>query len=289
MGNGAGVAADTGSYQVAIGSLAGSTYSTATGVISIGYKAGAASSTNGANIFIGYLAGETCTAGYNCVVGHLAGEEMVGASHNTFIGTYAGQETTAGFSNTFVGMSTGITNTNGDKNCIVGNYSDTAVADANGANGIGYDLGCVSGYTTLGDTGSDIRAAHGNVTWSTVSDRRVKKDIETSTAGLDIINELRPVTFNYKTKGDLPESFKGYEKDSTESYRSEKTQHGFIAQEVKEVVDAHSNLKDGFSLWSLRNTEDDQSQQEVGEAALIPILVKAIQELSKQVEDLKNG
>ena len=42
-------------------------------------------------------------------------------------------------------------------------------------------------------------------------------------------------------------------------------------------------------MWSLRNTEDDQSQQEVGEAALIPILVKAIQELSKQVEDLKNA
>jgi hypothetical protein len=52
--------------------------------------------------------------------------------------------------------------------------------------------------------GSDIRAANGTATWATVSDRRVKKDIEDSTVGLNFINDLRPRTFKYKNKGDIP-------------------------------------------------------------------------------------
>jgi hypothetical protein len=35
-----------------------------------------------------------------------------------------------------------------------------------------------SGYTTAGNDGSDIRAQNRTATWATVSDRRVKKDIE---------------------------------------------------------------------------------------------------------------
>jgi len=289
IGGLAGDAINTANNNVFIGYEAGGQTTTAGGGVYIGYKAGNAMTTNGSSVFIGYNSGETCTAGNNTMVGYRSGEDLEGGNFNAFYGFDVGKETINGFSNAFFGANTALTNTNGDKNCIFGSLSDTAAADANSANGLGYDLNCVAGYTTLGDTGDDIRAAHGNTTWATVSDRRVKKDIETSTAGLDIINELRPVTFNYRAKGDLPESFRGYEKDSTEAYRSEKTQHGFIAQEVKEVIDAHSNLKDGFSLWSLRNTKDDQSQQEVGESALIPILVKAIQELSQEIKDLKNG
>ena len=62
------------------------------------------------------------------------------------------------------------------------------------------------------------------------------------------------------------------------------TQHGFIAQEVKTVIDAHSEIKDGFDMWK----EDvGDGKQRVGEVALIPVLVKAIQELSAEVEALK--
>ena len=80
--------------------------------------------------------------------------------------------------------------------------SDTAEAVI-----IGHSVQGASSYTTLGYGGNDIRAAHGNITWATVSDERVKKDIEDSTVGLAFINDLRPVTFNYKNKGDLPENF----------------------------------------------------------------------------------
>jgi hypothetical protein len=125
----------------------------------------------------------------------------------------------------------------------------------------------LAGYTTIRTKleADDIRAAHGNITWATVSDVRVKKDIEDSTVGLNFINDLRPVTFNYKNKGDLPKEFRGYEEGSTEVYKSEKTQHGFIAQEVKSAIDKNSDIKNGFSMW---DDDDDTGQQRVGETAL---------------------
>ena len=61
-----------------------------------------------------------------------------------------------------------------------------------------------------------------------------------------------------------------------------KYNHGFIAQEVKEVIDRY-DLKEGFDLW----TEEIDGRQRIGESALIPMLVKSIQELSAEVEQLK--
>ena len=168
---------------------------------------------------------------------------------------------------------------------MVGAYSHATSATAVNVNVFGRNVAGEQGYTTIGLDGSDIRAAHGNVTWATVSDVRVKKDIEDSTAGLSFINDLRPRTFKFKNKGDLPKEFTGsYEEGSTEAYKNSKTQHGFIAQEVKEAIDNHSDITDGFKLWDVRET----GQQEVAEAALIPMLVKAIQEMSTQVDELKS-
>ena len=286
VGAGAGDSVTTGSNGVYVGLNAGGGTTTAGGGIFIGYNAGAANVSAGASVFIGYNAGETCTAGNNTIIGYRAGEDLVAGNYNTFMGFDCGKETIAGFSNAFYGANTGLTNTGGDKNCIFGSLSDTAAADANSANGLGYDLNCVAGYTTVGDTGDDIRAAHGTATWGTVSDKRVKKDIKDATAGLAFINDLRPVTFNYKNKGDLPENFRGYEEGSTEVYKNSKTQHGFIAQEVKAAIDKHSDIKDGFGMW---DDNDDTGQQRVGETAVVPMLVKAIQELYQEIEELKNG
>ena len=197
------------------------------------------------------------------------------------MGQSTGAQTTTGYSNVFLGFVAGnysVINTTGLQNILVGAYSRATAADATGANVIGYDLAGEAGYTTIGKSGNDIRAQHGVATWSTVSDERYKKDIVDSEAGLSLINALRPRTFNYKNKGELPDSFGAYEEGSTEVYKSSQTQHGFIAQEVKAAIDADNSIKDGFKLWD----ERDDGAQEVAEAALIPVLVKAIQELSEQ-------
>ena len=65
---------------------------------------------------------------------------------------------------------------------------------------------------------------------------------------------------------------------------NDKVNHGFIAQEVKSVLDNHPELKDGFDMWK----EDEiDGRQRIGEGALVPMLVKAIQELSTENEALK--
>jgi hypothetical protein len=92
----------------------------------------------------------------------------------------------------------------------------------------------------------------------------------------------RPRTFKYKNLGELPETFRAYEADSTEVFKNPNTNHGFIAQEIKAAIDADDSIKDGFKLWDDR----EDGSQEVAEAALIPVLVKAIQELSAQNAEL---
>ena len=59
--------------------------------------------------------------------------------------------------------------------------------------------------------------------------------------------------------------------------------HGFVAQEVKAAIDKHAEIKEGFRMWK----EDSQGRQELGDGYLMPLLVKAIQELSAEVEKLK--
>ena len=81
----------------------------------------------------------------------------------------------------------------------------------------------------------------------------------------------------------MPDTFRHYEKDSSDQYKNSFTNHGFIAQEVKTAIDAHSEIKDGFNFWN----EREDGSQEVAETALIPVLVKAIQELSAKVTTLE--
>jgi hypothetical protein len=239
------------------------------------------------NTLVGDEAGTAITTGDNNVAlgyGALASVDTAGA--NTAIGSGAGGSNVSGTTNVFIGINAGnstVLQTAGIGNVLVGPYTHGTDATANDQHAFGYNLAAEAGYTTLGDTGTDIRAAFGVATWATVSDERFKKDIEDSTAGLSFINTLRPRTFKYRNLGELPETFRSYEAGSTKVFKNSYTNHGFIAQEVKEAIDADSSIKDGFNLWDYR----EDGSQEVAEAALIPVLVKAIQEQQAIINDLK--
>ena len=83
---------------------------------------------------------------------------------------------------------------------------------------------------------------------------------------------------------DIPNSLNAHVADSEKRYKTDKYEHGFIAQEVKEAIDKHSSLKDGFDMWA---EDPSDGRQRVGPTAVIPMLIKAIQELSAEVEKLK--
>ena len=287
----AGEEVTTGDNNTYIGAFAGEEATTAEYNAVVGYNAGGGATSGSAttgnyNAVLGYSALEKpTTAGSNTAVGALSMQSNLTANNSVCVGYNAGQAITQGDANTLVGYSTGVTATNletGAYNTLVGAYCDTTATDSQKAMGFGYNLDCAAGYTTLGEGSNDIRAAHGTATWATVSDERYKKDIVDSSAGLNFINALRPRTFKYKTLGELPETFRAYEAGSTEVFKNSKTNHGFIAQEVKAAIDADDSIKDGFKLWDNR----DDGSQEVAESALIPILVKAIQEQQALIESL---
>jgi len=111
----------------------------------------------------------------------------------------------------------------------------------------------------------------------------MKEDVVTSTAGLSFINALRPVTYKWKKEKDISTALDAYVEGSETRVMNDKTNHGFIAQEVKTVIDAHSEIKNGFGMWM---EKDSDGQQRVAPSALVPMLVKAIQEQNALIESL---
>ena len=138
-------------------------------------------------------------------------------------------------------------------------------------------IGTDGGNATLGLDGSDT-------SWAAASDERLKKDIVNSTVGLSFINALRPVTFKWNAKDAVADTLPQYDADSSDPvYGVGKAHHGFIAQEVKAVIDANSDVVNGHNIW----VEDPDGTQQVAPSALVPMLVKAIQELTARLETLE--
>src|SRR5690606_2366986 len=86
------------------------------------------------------------------------------------------------------------------------------------------------------------------------SDRELKQNIHNIPYGLDTINSMRPVAFNFKSN-DAPSI-------------------GFIAQELETVIPEIVSGTEG--------------RKSVNYASITSVLVKAVQELSAEVETLKS-
>jgi len=290
VGKFAGRLITTGVSNTLIGSSAGDSLTDADFNVAIGRNALATDTLGSTSIAIGHAALETqnfttATTSLNVGIGHVAGQSVTTGRANVFLGANTANSASSCNDNVFIGFNAGthsVATTTGSANTVLGSYAHIGNAGDSNAIAIGHAVTGTSGFTTLGNGGDDIRAAHGNVTWNTVSDQRYKKDIVNSTAGLAFINDLTPRTFKYKNLGELPETFGAYEAGSTEVFKNSTTNHGFIAQEVKAAIDAHSELKDGFTMWGERS----DGGQELGEAALVPMLVKALQELSAKNDAL---
>jgi len=299
----------TGNFSVAIGVGALETQNSTGGENSyntgIGYSAGNLITTGVDNTFIGALAGDaTTTSNYNTGVGSGAlGLNTTGAtntavgrnslrdcstgSNNSALGDNALNAVTEGGTNVGIGNSAGSSGvglTTGSQNVIVGDYSHTSAVDSTNQIVMGYNVvGSGNGTITVGNATTDSTMTLGGTTWSAPSDLRYKKNIEDSTAGLSFINDLRPITFEWKNEGDLPEGHNARVEGSTTPYNNPNTNHGFVAQEVKTAIDNHSEIKNGFSMWSEDEADD---KQRVADGYLVPMLVKAIQEQSALITAL---
>ena len=256
--------------------------------VAVGYLAADELTTGVASTFIGVGAGESVIgAHYNTLVGYYAGGTLDGGGYNVLLGSAAGDLMTTGNQCQMIGHDAGSSGTNAvtaSQCTFIGSYSHGSSTSSLNQLVLGYNVACTGDANfTFGNASTDSNIAHGATSITAPSDARLKEEVEDEKVGLDFINELRPVTFRWKKANEVPSDMRAYDADSDERVMNGKYNHGFIAQEVKEVIDRH-DLKDGFDMWS----EDihDGGRQRIGEGALMPLMVKAVQELSAKVDDL---
>jgi len=294
----------SGDYNVAIGKEVLRNNTTGANNTGTGYRALYSNTTGPQNTAVGYLSLTSNTSGGYCTAFGAEALKVSTSSHNTALGRWSlysqttgaqncgtGNQTlqvlTTGIFNAAFGNAAGDTTTTGSYNTFLGAGATGSAAAANYNNVIGYNVVGAGAYnTTVGIAGNKSWLAQGATSWSGTSDSRLKDNIITSTAGLSFINELRPVTFEWKAKGDVPIDLDQYKENSTERVNgNDKVNHGFIAQEVKAAIDAHPEIASGHGMW----TELSDGTQGVAQGNLVPMLVKAIQELSAKVEALENA
>ena len=212
------------------------------------------------------------------------------ASNNTGVGQFCGAAVSSGEQNTLMGAACHDNLTTGDLNTAYGYNLGPSAVDVDGEVVIGSNItgagansvriGVAAGNATLALDGSDT-------SWAASSDERLKENIVDSTAGLDFINDLRPVVFNWKKAKDVPEEMSQYQEGSDSPCRGTEygtRKHGFIAQEIKVAVDKHSeDVMEANGIWR----EDPDGTQEVAKGNMMPMAIRAIQELSAEVEKLK--
>jgi len=168
---------------------------------------------------------------------------------------------------------------------ISGNYSigigrETEITNSN-AIAIGYQA-AVSSNNEVSIGNSTSTTIGGYVNWSATSDARVKTNIEENVKGLNFIDALRPVTYNYDVA--TLEAFFGREipEGLQQAARQKSTRQysGFIAQEVE---DAAKRLKYDFS--GIKAPTNDKDLYALRYAEFVVPLVKATQELHQKVKD----
>jgi hypothetical protein len=135
---------------------------------------------------------------------------------------------------------------------------------------------------------SAIWAANGTIQ---TSDMREKNSVQESALGLDFIKALRPVSYKWNVGGNKVDSKVVVDEDGNEHVEpvvtpvpGKRTHWGFLAQEVKSVVDAAGV---DFGGWILSDPENPESQQSLRYDQFIAPLVKAVQEQQAQIDSLK--
>jgi len=221
--------------------------------VALGYYALRAQTTPNNNVGIGYYAGYSNVDGTNNVhVGYRAGYGYSSQSNdgNTSIGAEALEVIRTGDNNTAVGYQAGDALRTGSNNTIIG-YG-AAVASNSTSNSI-----------TLGNSSiTSLRCA--DQTISSLSDARDKTNIEDLPIGLGFINTLRPRKFEWNTRDGAKVGI---------------TEGGFIAQELQQAEEGNE--------WLGLVYEENPEKLEASYGNLLPVLVKAVQELSEELETQK--
>ena len=286
LGGDAGGALTEGDDNVFIGAGAGGAVTTAHDIIAIGNRAYDVGTTDTNNIAIGKdtLGSSNFGGGSdNIVIGNGAGDAVNTGDENTLVGYLAGTTIEGGSGNTCIGNDSAATLGSGSNNTIIGNSCNVNDATTDHGICIGNNIETSSNKFSFGKSGDVVsNVFSSNANWSRSSDIRKKREIYDQGLGLDFINDLRTVNFQWKPQNEFPKEWADYNEISTND--TSVVMHGFIAQEVKEALDKHASKRDSvFAGWS----EGEDGMQHTSREMFVIPLIKAVQELSTEVKELK--
>ncbi len=196
---------------------------------------------------------------YSTIVGHGAGLAMTSGDENTMVGRLAGWYMLAGNENVIIGNRDNsgplvVGTFTGNNNIVIG--SGATPSNINGVNN----------EITLGNSSNTVLRCQAT-TITSLSDERDKKEIQELPVGLEFIEKLKPVKFVWN--------------DRDEDGKHDVEDFGFIAQDLKAVQEE--------SKASYLNLVYDENPEklEASYGKLLPVLVKAIQEMSSEIKSLK--
>jgi hypothetical protein len=214
------------------------------------------------SIIIGYQTNVTnsqkvVVSGQNHVVTNATGSAVFG----NFSLVSAPSALVAGAGNTVAaGANYGIAL--GESNTVDVNHTNgMAIGKSAKTYGVGqFSATFAGGYLLASNAGATtgMYIAAGASSWTALSDRRAKDNIKDISYGLNTVMQLRPTMYNYKGQ--------------------KNTSLGFIAQEVKEImpeVIEQTNLGPNHDYLGIKYTD------------MIPVITKAVQELKKENDTLK--
>jgi hypothetical protein len=281
--------ANTSGYGVAIGGNAALTNTTGSTYVAVGNNALRVNTTGSSNTAIGeFSLYNNTTASNNTAVGFEALKANT-AGNNTAVGYQAATALTTGDGTTSIGYQSLLLNTTGYGNTAVGVLAMRSCTTGRHNTGIGYEalrnlttgvgnigiqpysnaetyqpvfnITTESNRIAMGSNG--VTNAYVQVAWTVVSDARDKTDFQPVPHGLSFVQQLNPVSFYFKESrdSDVKTGIKRY---------------GFKAQEILALEGDDAVIID---------IEDSEKLRYNGEA-LVPVLVKAIQELSAANEAL---
>src|SRR6266496_684341 len=227
------------------------------------------------------------TGNYNQAIGTYALHRNKMGSSNVAIGNVALLNNISGSYNTAIGTNSLLSNEKGLYNTVLGAYADVNTTNLINATAIGYKaIVNASNKVVIGNTAVEVIGGYAPGGWSILSDGRFKKDIKGDVPGLEFINKLKPVTYHLEAR-----KFEKFLGKSDSVLNQTKTAYdkaesrlrtGFVAQDVEKAAKELEYDFDG-----IHHPENDKDNYSLSYDVFVVPLVKAMQELSKQNDELK--
>jgi hypothetical protein len=258
----------TGNSNVAIGRRAANAATTGSGNVAVGNDAlvgSGVANTGSGNVAVGNTALPNITSGdYNIAIGASAGTGIGAGIGNVIIGRASGTATTSGSYNIAIGEQTLTDNTTGSQNTAVGTAAQAGGTSLTNVTVLGYGAtGTTSNQVVLGN--SSVGSLRCQVALTVVSDERDKVRLA-DVPGLDFVNGVDAFVGKWNKRDG-----------------SENPEGSFAFLSAQNLQQLQSQFNVDLGLVDATRPEQLTATYE----RMIPVLVKAIQDLSNEVAALK--